>query len=139
MATISHEINRCLLLGRKAMKNLGSILKTSDITLPAKVHIVQAMVFPVVIYRRCKSWMIKKDEHQRTDTFKLWCWKRLFRVPWTERRSKQSILKEINTECSLEGLVLKMKSQSFGHLKQRTNSLEKTLMLITIEGRRRRG
>ena len=91
------------------MKNLGSILKTSDITLPTKVHIVKAIVFPVVMYRRCKSWTIKKDEHQRTDTFKLWCWKRLFRVPWTERRSKQSILKEINTECSLEGLVLKLK------------------------------
>ena len=126
-------------LGRKAMKNLGSILKTSDITLPAKVHIVQAMVFPVVIYRRCKSWTIKKDEHQRTDTFKLWCWKRLFRVPWTERRSKQSILKEINTECSLEGLVLKLKFKYLGQLMGRADSLEKTLMLKKIGSRRRRG
>ena len=121
------------------MKNLSSILKTSDITLPTKVHIVKAMVFPVVMYGRCKSWTLKKDEHQRTDAFKLWHWRRLFIVPWTGRRSKQSILKEINTECSLEGLVLKLKFKYLGNPMGRADSLEKILMLGKIEGRKRRG
>ena len=111
----NHEIKRCLLLGRKAMTNLDSILKSKDITLPTKVHIVKAMVFPVITYR-CESWTIKKAEHQRTDAFKLWCWRRLLRIPWTARRSNQSILKENNPEYSLERLMLKLKFQNFGHL-----------------------
>ena len=134
----SHEIKRCLLLGRKAMTNLDSILKSRDITLPTKVHLVQAMVFPVVMYG-FESWIIKKAELQRTDAFELWCWRRLLRVPWTARRSNQSILKEISPERSLEGLRLKLKLQYIGHLMQRADSLEKTLMLEKIEGRRRRG
>ena len=129
---------RCLLLGRKAMTNLDSILKSRDITLPTKVHIVKAMVFPVAMYG-CESWTIKKAECRRIDAFELWCWRRLLRVPWTARRSSQSILKEINPEYSLEGLMLKLKFQYFGHLMWRANSLEKTLMLGKIEGRRRRG
>ena len=133
----SHEIKRCLLLGRKVMTNLDSILKSRDITLPTKIHILKAVVFPVVIYG-CESWTIKKTEHQRIDAFELWCWRRLLRVPWTARRSNQSILKEINPEDSLEGLMLKLKLQFFGHLMQRTDSFEKTLMLGEIEGRRRR-
>ena len=124
----SHEIKRCLLLGRKVMTNLDSIVKSRDITLPTKVPLVKAMVFPVVIYR-CESWTIKKAEHQRIDAFELWCWRRLLRVPWTVRRSNQSILKEISPGCSLEGLMLKLKLQCFGHLMQRTDPLEKTLML----------
>ena len=120
------------------MSNLYSILKSRDITLPTKVHLVKAMVFPVVMYG-CESWTIKKAEHQRTDAFELWCWKRLLRVPWSARGSKQSILKEINPEYSLKGLMLKLKVQHFGHLMQRTDSLEKTLMLGKIEGRRRKG
>ena len=119
----SHEIKRRLLLGRKAMTNLDSILKSRDITLPTKVHLVKAMVFPVVMYR-CESWTIKKAERQRIDAFELWCWRRLLRVPWTARRSNQSILKEISPEYSLEGLMLKLKFQYFGHLMQRTDSLE---------------
>ena len=111
----SHEIKRCLLLGRKAMANLDSILKSRDITLPTKVHIIKAMIFPVVMYT-CKSWTIEKAECQRTDVFELWCWRRLFRVPWTAKSSNQSILKEINPEYSLEGLMLKLKLQNFGHL-----------------------
>ena len=134
----SHEIKRCLLLGRKAMTNLDSILKSRDITFPKKVCLVYAMVFPVVMYG-CESWTIKKAEHRRIDVFELWCWRRLLRVPWTARRSNQSILKETNPEYSLEGLMLKLKLQYFGHLMQRTDSLEKTLMLGKIEGRRRRG
>ena len=132
----SHEIGRCLLLGRKAMTNLASVLKSSDISLTIKVHTVKAMVFPVVTYG---YWTIKKDEWQRIDAFKLRGWRRLLRVPWTARRSNQSILKEISPEYSLEGLMLKLKlkRQSFGHLMQRTDSLEKTLMLGKIEGRRR--
>ena len=122
----------------KAMTKLDSILKSRDITLPTVVYIVKAMVFAVVIYR-CESWTIKKAEHQRIDAFELWCWRRLLRVPWTARRSNQSVLKEINPEYSLEGLMLKLKLQYFGHLTQRTDSLEKTLMLGKIEGRRRRG
>ena len=114
----SHEIKKRLLLGRKVMTNLDSILKSRDITLPTKVHLVKAMVFPVVMYG-CESWTIKKAEHRRTDVFELWCWRRLLRVPWTARRSNQSILKEINPECSLEGLMLKLKLQYFGHLIQR--------------------
>ena len=134
----SHEIKRCLLLGRKAMTNLDSILKSRDITLLTKVRLVKAMVFPVVMYR-CESWTIKKAEHQKTDAFELWCWRRLLRVPWTARRSKQSILKEISPGCSLEGLMLKLKLQYIGHLMWRTDSLENILMLGKIEGRRRRG
>ena len=134
----SHEIQRCLLLGRKAMTNLSSILKSRDITLPTKVYLVKAMVFPVVMYG-CESWTIKKAEHWRIDAFELWCWRRLSRVPWTARRSNQSILKEISPEYSLEGLKLKLKLQYYGHLMQRTDSLEKTVMLGKIEGRRRRG
>ena len=134
----SHEIKRHLHLGRKAMTNLDSILKSRDITLPTKVCLVKAMVFPVVMYS-CESWTIKKAEHQRIDAFELWCWRRLLRVPWTARRSNQSILKEISPEYSLEGLILKLKLQYFGHVMQRTDSLEKTLMLGNIEGRRRRG
>ena len=134
----SHEVKRCLLLGRKAMTNLDSILKSRDITLPTKVHLVKAMVFPVVVYG-CESWTIKKAEHQRIDAFELWCWRRRLRIPWTARRSNQSILKEISPEYSLEGLMSKLKLQYFGHLMQRTDSLEKTLMLGKLEGRRRRG
>ena len=134
----SHEIKRHLLLGRKAMTNLDSILKSRDITLPTKVHLVKAMVFPVVKYG-CESWTIKKAELRRTDAFELWYWRRLLRVPWTARRSNQSILKQISPEYSLKGLMLKLTLQSFGHLMQRTDSFEKTLMLGKIEGRRRRG
>ena len=134
----SHEIKRHLLLGRKAMTNLDSILKSTDVTLPTKVHLVKAMVFPVVMYG-CESWTIKKAEHQRIDTFELWCWRRLLRVPWTARRSNQSILEKISPEYSLEGLMLKLKIQYFGHLMQRTDSFEKTLKLGKIEGGRRRG
>ena len=134
----SHEIKRHLLLGRKALTNLDSILNSRDITLLAKVHLVKAIVFLVVMYR-CESWTIKKAEHQRTDAFELWCWRRLLRVLWTARRSNQSTLKEISLEYSLEGLILKLKLQSFDHLMQRTNSFEKTLTLGKIEGRRRRG
>ena len=131
----SHEIKRCLLLGRKALTNLDSLLKSRDITSPTKVRIIKAMVFPFNKYG-CQSWTIKKAEHQRIDAFELWCWRRLLRVPWTARRSNQSILKEINFECSLEGWLLKL--QYFGHLMQRVNSLEKTLILGKIEGKRRR-
>ena len=138
----SHEIKRCLLLRRKAMTNLDNILKSRDITLPTKVHLVKAMVFPVVM-DGCENWIIKKAEHQRTDAFELWCWRRLLRVPWTARRSNQSILKEISPEHSLEGLMLKLKLklklQYFGHPMRRANLLEKTLMLEKIEGKRRRG
>ena len=132
----SHEIKRCLLLGRKVMTNLDSILKIRDITLPTKVHLVKAMVFPVVMYG-CESWTVKKAECWRIDTFELWCWRRLLRVPWTAGRSNQSILKEISPGCSLEGLMLKLKLRYFGHLMGRADSLEKTLMLGKIEGRRR--
>ena len=134
----SDEIKRCLLLGRKAITSLDSVLKSRDVTLLTKVHTIKAMVFPVVMYG-CESWTIKKAEHQRTDAFKLWCWRRLLRVPWTERRSNQSILKEINPEYSLEGLMLKLKLQYFGHLMRRTDLLEKTLMLGKTEGKKRRG
>src|SRR5574341_1127625 len=134
----SHEIKRHLLLGRKVMPNLDSILKSRDITLPTKVRLVKAMVFPLVMYG-WESWIIKKAEHQRIDAFELWCWRRLLRVPWTAKRSNKSILKEINPEYSLERLMLKLKLQYFGHLMRRANSLEKTLMLGKIEGRRRRG
>ena len=134
----SHEIKRCLLLGRKTMTNLDSILKGRDITLPTKVHLVKAMVFPVVMYG-CETWTIKKAEHQGIDAFELWSWRRLLRIPWTARRSNQSILKEINHKYSLEGLMLKLKLQYFGHLMWRTDSLGKTLMLGNTEGRRRRG
>ena len=120
------------------MTNLDSIFKSRDITLPTKVHLVKAMVFPVVMYG-CERWTIKKTEHQRIDAFELWCWRRLLRVPWTARRSNQSILMEISPECSLEGLMLKSKLQYFGHLMRRADLLEKTLMLGKIEGRRRRG
>ena len=120
------------------MTNLDSILKSIDITLPTKACLVKAMVFPVVMYE-CESWTIKKAEHRRTDAFELWYWRRVLRVPWTVRRSNQSIIKEISPECSLEGLMLKLKLQYFGHLMQRTDSLEKTLMLGKIEGRRKRG
>ena len=133
----SHEIKSRLLLGRKVMTNLDSIFKSKDITLLTKVHLVKAMVFPVVMYG-CESWTVKKAECQRIDAFKLWCWRRLLRVPWTSRRSNQSILK-ISPRCSLEGLMLKLKLQSFGHLMRIVDSLEKTLMLGGIEGRRRRG
>ena len=134
----SHEIKRHLLLGRKVMTNLDSILKSRDITLPRKVRLVKAMVFPVVMYG-CESWAVKKAEHQRIDASELWCWRRLLRVPYTTRRSNQSILKEISPGISLEGLMLKLKLQYFDYLLQRANSLEKTLMLGKIEGRRRRG
>ena len=134
----SHEIKRHLLLGRKVMTNLDSIFKSRDITLPRKVRLVKAMVFPVVMYR-CESWTMKKAEHQRIDAFELWLWRRLLRGPWTARRSNQSILKEISPEYSLEGLMLKLKLQYFGHLMRRADSFEKTLMLGKIEGRRRRG
>ena len=132
----SHEIKT--LLGRKVMTNLDSILKSRDITLPTKVHLVKAMVFPVVVYG-CESWTVKKAEHQRIDTFELWCWRRLLRVPWTARRSNQTILKETSPGCSLEGLMLKLKLQYFGHLMRRTDSLEKILILGKVESRRRRG
>ena len=134
----SHEIKRCLLLGRKVMTNLDSILKSREITLPTKVHLVKAMVFPVVIYG-CESWIIKETEHGRIDAFELWCWRRLLRVPWTERRSNQSILKEISPGCSFKGLMLKLKLQYFGHLMQRADSFQNTLMLGKIEGGRKRG
>ena len=134
----SHEIKRHLLLGRKVMTNLDSIFKSRDITLPTKVRLVKATVFPVVMYG-CESWTIKKAEHRRIVAFELWCWRRLLRVPWTARRSNQSVLKEISPEYSLEGLMLKLKLQYFGHLVQKTNSLEKTLILGKIEEGRRRG
>ena len=134
----SHEIKRRLLLGIKVMTNLDSILKSRDITLPAKVYLVKAKVFPVVMYG-CESWTVKKAEHRRIDAFELWCWRRLLRVPWTASRSNQSILKEISPGCFLEGLMLKLKLQYFGHLTRRTDSFEKTLMLGKIKGRRRRG
>ena len=134
----SHEIKRHLHLGRKAMTTINSILKRRDIILPTKVRLVKAMVFPIVMYG-CEIWTVKKPECQRIDAFELWCWRRLLRVPWTARRSNQSILKEISPEYSLEGLMLKLKLQYFGHKTQRTDSSEKTLMLGKIEGRRRRG
>ena len=132
------EIKRRLLLGRKVMTNLDSILKSRDITLPTKVRLVKAMVFPVVMYG-CESWTVKKAEHQKIDAFELWCWRRLLRVPWTARRSNQSILKEISPGCSLEGLMLKRKLQYFGHLMRRVDSLEKTLMLGGIGGQEEKG
>ena len=134
----SHEIKRCLLLGRKVITNLDSMLKRRDITLSTKVHLVKAMVFPVVMYV-CESWTVKKAERRKMDAFELWCWIRLLRVPWTARRSNQSILKEISPRCSLEELMLKLKLQYFGHIMLRVESLEKTLILGGIEGRRRRG
>ena len=133
----SHEIKRHFLLGRKVMTNLDSILKSRDITLPTKVHLVKAVVFPVIMYG-CESWTIKKVEHQRIDAFELWCWSRLLRFPWSARRSNHSILKEISPGCSSEGLTLKLKLQYFGHLMRRIDSLEKTLMLGGVGGRRRR-
>ena len=134
----SHEIKRHLLLGKKVMTNLHSILKSRDIALLTKVHIVKVVIFPVVKYG-CESWTIKKAERQRIDAFELCCWRRLFRVPWTAKRSYQSTLKEISPECLLEGLMLKLKLQNFGHMMRRADSFEKTLMLGKIEGRRRRG
>ena len=134
----SHEIKKCLLLGRKAMTHLDSILKSRDITLPTKVHLFKAMVFLVVMYEY-ESWTIKKGEHRRIDAFELWCWRRLLRVPWTARRSNHSILKEISPEYSLEGLMLKLKLQYFGHLMWKKDSFEKTLMLGKIEGRKEKG
>ena len=134
----SHEIKRCLLLGRKVTTNLDSISKSRDITLPTKVRLVKAMVFPVLVYG-CESWIVKKAEWRRIDAFKLWCWRRLLRVPWTARRSNQSILKEISPGYSLEGLMLRLKLQYFGYLMRTADSFEKTLMLVKIEGRRRRG
>ena len=134
----SHEIRRHLPFGKKAMTNLASVLKSTDITLPTKVHIVKDMVFPVVMYG-CECWTINQVEHQRIDAFELWCWRRLLRVPWTARRSDQSILREINPEYSLEGLMLKLELQYFGHLMWTADSLEKSLKLGKIEGRRRRG
>ena len=134
----SHEIKRCLLLGRKAMTNLDSILKSRDITLTTKVRLVKAMIFPVVKYG-CESWTIKKAECQRIDVFELWCWRRLLRIPWTARRSNQSIQKEISPECSLEGLMLKLKHQNFGRLMQGIDLFEKTLVLGKMEGGKRRG
>ena len=134
----SHEIKRRLLLGRKVMVNLDSILKSRDITLPTKICLVQAMVFPVVM-EGCESWTVKKAESRSIDDFELWCWRRLLKVPWTARRSNQSILKEISPEYSLEGLMLKLKPQHFAHLVRRTDLFEKTLMLGKIEGRKRRG
>ena len=134
----SHEIKRCLLFGRKVMTNIDSILKSRDVTLLTKVRLVKAMVFPVVMYG-CESWTIRKAEHGRIDTFEVWCWRRLLRVPWTARRSNQSILKEISPGCSLEGLMLKLKLQYSGHLMRSADSFEKPLMLGKIEGRRRRG
>ena len=134
----THNIKTCLLLGRKAMTNLDSILKCKDITLPTNVHIVKAMIFPVVMYG-CESWTIKKAEYQRIDAFKLWCWRRLLRVPWIAKRLNKSILKEISPKYSLEGLMLKLKLQYFAHLMRRADSLEKTLMRRKTEGKRRRG
>ena len=134
----NHEIKRHLLLGRRVMSNLDSILKSRDITLPTEFHLVKAMVFPGVMYG-CESWTVKKAESQRIDGFELWCWRRLLRVPWTAKRFNQSILKDISPGCSLEGLMLKLKLQYFGQLMQRADSLEKTLMLGKIEVRRRRG
>ena len=134
----SHEIKRRLLLGRKVMSNLDGMLKSRDITLPTKVRVVKSMVFPVVMYG-CESWTMKKAESQRMDTFELWCWRRLLRVPWTARRSNQFILKEISPVYSLEGLMLKLKLHYFGHLMQRTDSFENTLMLGKFESRKRRG
>ena len=134
----THEMKRCLLLGRKVMTNLESIFKSRDITLLTKVHLVTAMVFPVVMYG-CESWTIKKAEFCRTDAFELWCWRRLLKVPWTARRSNQSILRETSPGCSLEGVMFKLKLQYFGHLMQRADSFEKSLMLGKIEGRRRSG
>ena len=134
----SHEIKRCLLLGRKAKTNLDSILKSRDITLSKKVHLIKAMVFPVVMYG-CECWTIKKAGCRKIDAFELWCWRRLLRVPWTRRRFNQSILKEISPGCSLEGMMLKLKLQYFGHIMRRVDSLEKTLMLGGVGGRRRRG
>ena len=134
----SHEIKRRLLLGRKVITNLDSIFKSRDITLPTKVRLVKAMVFPVVKYG-CESWTVKKAEHRRIDALELWCWRRFLRVPWTARRSNQSILKEISPGISLEGMMLKLKLQYFGHLMRRVDSLEKTLMLRGIGDRRRRG
>ena len=134
----SHEIKRRLLLGRKVKASVDSILKSRDITLPTKVRLVKAMIFPVVMYG-CENWTIKKAECWRIDAFELWCWRKLLRVPWTARRSNQSILKEISPGCSLEGLMLKLKLQYFGQLMRRIDSFEKTLMLGKIEGRRRRG
>ena len=134
----SREIKRCLFLGKKVMTNLDSILKSRDITLPTKVCLVKVVVFPVAMYG-CESWTMKKAECQRIDAFELWCWRRLLRVPWTARRSNQSILKEISPDYSLEGLMLKLKLQYFSHMMRRADSLEKTLMLGKIEGRRRRG
>ena len=134
----SHEIKRCLYLGRKVITHLDSIFTRRDITLPTKISLVKAMVFPVVMYE-CESWTVKKAERWRIGAFELWCWRRLLRVPWTARRSNQPILKEISPGCSLEGLMLKLKLQYFGHLMWRVDSLEKTLMLGGTEGRRRRG
>ena len=134
----SHDIKRCLLLRRKAMTNLDSILKSRYITLPTKFRLVKTMAFPVVIYG-CESWTIKKAKHWRMDAFELWYWRRLLRIPWTARGSNQSILKEISPECSLKGLMLKLKLQSFGHVMQRVDSFEKTLMMGKIEGRTGRG
>ena len=134
----SLEIKRCLLSGRKVMSNLDSILKSRDITLSTKVRLVKALVFPVVVYG-CESWTVKKGEHWRIDAFEVWCWRRLLRVPWAARRSNQSILKEMSRECSVEGLMLKLKFQYFGHLMQRADSSEKTPMLRKMEGWRRKG
>ena len=134
----SHDIKRRLLLGRKVMTNLDSRLKSRDITLSTKVHLVKAMIFPLVMYG-CESWTVKKAEHRRIDALELWCWRRLLRIPWTAKRFNQSILKEVSPGCSLEGLMLKLKLQYFGHLKQRADSFEKTLILGKIEGRRKRG
>ena len=134
----SHEIKRCLLLGRKDMTNLDSILKSKDITLPTKVHLVKAIIFPIVMYG-CESWTVKKAECRGIDAFELWCWTRLLRVPWTARRSNQFILKEVRPGISLEGMMLKLKLQYFGHLMRRVDSLEKTLMPGGVGGRRRRG
>ena len=134
----SHEMKRCLLLARKIMASLDSIFKTRDLTLPSKVRLVKAMVFPLVMYG-CDSWTVKKAEHPRIDAFELWCWRRLLRVPWTAKRSNQSIVKEISPGISLEGMMLKLKLQYFGHLMRRVDSLEKTLMLERIGGRGRRG
>ena len=136
--TAARKLIWCLLIGRKAMTNLDGVLKSRDITLLTKIHLVKAMVFPVVTYG-CESWTIKKTEHQRIDAFELWCWRRLLRVPWPARRSNMSILKEINPKYLLKWLLLKLRLQSFGHMMQRANSLEKTLMLRKIEGKRRRG
>ena len=138
MVTAAMKLKDACFLEKKAMANLDSILKSRDITLPTKVHLIKAMLFPVVMYG-CESWTIKKAEHQRIDAFELWCWRRLLRVPWTAKRSNQSILKEINPEYSLEGFMLNLKLQNFGHLMRRTDSLENTLMLRKIEDRKRKG